>query len=134
MSAAMKVNFDDTRLNWQLWGQLVELWVCGLQTQPKDIPELIQQATDHGISNVSVPGAQNRVVKFYWYDESKELGFMLPSEDMLMAAKQSVSPGPYPLPVFYNDVYDGPRLKLTAEQDTPMVNCRVGEYTINYCC
>ena len=80
MSVGMKVNFDDTTQNWQLWGQLVELWICGLQPLPKEVKGLIAQATTHGISNVSVPGSQDRDVVFYWYDETKELAFMLPRD------------------------------------------------------
>jgi hypothetical protein len=133
MSSAMKVNFADTTENWQLWGQLVELWICGLQPLPKEVKDLVAQAKTHGISSASVPGSQDRNVVFYWYDESKELALMLPSEAMLTAARATVKPGPYPLPVFYDQAYTGPRAKLTADQDTLMSNCRVGEYTINNC-
>jgi hypothetical protein len=133
VSAGMKVNFDNTTQNWQLWGQLVELWICGLQPLPKEVKDLVTQAKTHGISNVSVPGSQDRNVVFYWYDESKELAFMLPTEAMLTEARKSVTPGPYPLPKFYDDAYDGSRKDLTADQDTLFANCRVGEYTINNC-
>jgi hypothetical protein len=133
MSLPMKVNFDNTRQNWQLWGQLVELWICGLQPQPKEVKGLVDQATTHGITNFTVSGSQDRNVVFYWYDEAKELAFMLPSEDMLNAAKKAIKPGPYPLPVFYDDAYTGSRSNLTADQDTLFTNCRVGEYTINIC-
>lgn len=133
MSLPMKVKFDDTTENWRLWGQLVELWICGLQPSPKEVKGLVAQATAHGISNFSVPGAQDRNVVFYWYDEAKELAFMLPSEEMLKAAKAAITPGPYPMPIFYNDAFEGPRSNLTADQDTLFTNCRVGEYTINIC-
>jgi hypothetical protein len=133
MSLPMKVNFDDTTENWQLWGQLVELWICGLQPLPKEVKGLVAQATTHGISNVSVPGSQDRDVVFYWYDQSKELALMLPTEDMLTAARKTITPGPYPLPVFYDKAYSGPRANLTADQDTLFASCRVGEYTINNC-
>jgi hypothetical protein len=134
MSVGMKVNFDDTTQNWQLWGQLVELWICGLQPLPKEVKGLIAQATTHGISTVSVPGSQDRDVVFYWYDETKELAFMLPSEDILVSVRKDVKPGPYPLAAFYDGAYTGPRSSLTADQDTLFANCRVGEYTINNCC
>jgi hypothetical protein len=133
MSLPMKVNFDDTTENWQLWGQLVELWICGLQPLPKEVKGLVAQATTHGISNVSVPGSQDRDVVFYWYDQAKELSFLLPTESMLTAARAAVTPGPYPLPVFYNQAYDGTRSNLTADQDTLFASSRVGEYTINNC-
>ena len=133
MSVEMKVGFDDTTQNWQLWGQLVELWICGLQPLPKEVKDLVAQAEAHGISNPSVPGDQNRNVKFYWYDEAKELAFMLPTEAMLMAARDQIKPGQYPLPAFYDGAYMGERSTLKNDQDTLLANCRVGEYTINYC-
>jgi hypothetical protein len=133
MNLTMKVNFDDTTKNWQLWGQLVELWICGLQALPKEVKGLVSQASAHGITNVSVPGSQDRDVKFYWYDDAKELAFMLPTKAMLKAARDAIKPGKYPLPAFYDGAYEGPRKGLTADQDTPFANCRVGEYTINNC-
>lgn len=129
----MKVQFDDTLQNWQLWGQLVELWICGLEPQPKEVKGLVAQATAHGITNFSVPGVQDRNVVFYWYDEAKELAFMLPSEDMLKEVRKAIKPGQYPLPIFYDKAYEGTRSGLTADQDMRFSNCRVGEYTINYC-
>ncbi len=129
----MKVDFEDTTKNWQLWGQLVELWICGLQPLPKEVKDLVAQAKAHGIPSASVPGDQNRNVKFYWYDEAKELAFMLPTEAMLTAAREKIKPGEYPLPIFYDDAYTGQRAKLDSDQDTLFANCRVGEYTINYC-
>jgi hypothetical protein len=133
MSPTMKVTFDDTAENWRLWGQLVELWICGLQPAPKEVKDLVAQATAHGISKFVVPGSQDRNVVFYWYDEAKELAFMLPSEDMLKAVRKAITPGPYPLPAFYDQAYTGQRAGLTPDQDTLFANCRVGEYTINYC-
>jgi hypothetical protein len=133
MSLEMKVDFDDTTKNWQLWGQLVELWICGLQPLPKEVKGLVSQATAHGITSVSVYGSQDRDVKFYWYDDAKELAFMLPTEPMLKAARAAIKPGPYPLPVFYDDAYEGRRKSLTAEQDKLFTDSRVGEYTINNC-
>jgi hypothetical protein len=133
MSLPMKVDFDDTVQNWQLWGQLVELWISGLQPLPKEVKDLVAQAKTHGISNVSVYGPQDRNVVFHWYDESKELAFLLPTEAMLEGARKVIKPGPYPLPVFYDTAYTGPRANLTADQDTLFANCRVGEYTINNC-
>ena len=133
MSLNMKVDFEDTTQNWQLWGQLVELWICGLQPLPKEVKDLVAQAKAHGIASASVPGAQDRIVKFYWYDETKELGLMLPTEAMLTAGRDKIKPGHYPLPAFYDDAYTGGRADLNTDQDTLFANCRVGEYTINFC-
>ncbi|WP_428536681.1 hypothetical protein [Rhodopila sp.] len=133
MDPSMMVNFDDTRENWRRWGQLVELWICGLQPLPTEVKDLVDQAEKHCISGASVPGNQNRNVKIYFYDQTKELAFMLPTESMLNAARAQVKPGPYPLPVFYDDAYTGQRAVLTPDEDIEFANCRVGEYTINNC-
>ncbi len=132
MSLPMRVEFDDNKKNWELWGQLVELWICGIQPLPKDVTGLVAQATAHGISKFSVPGSQDRNVVFYWYDETK-VEFWLPTEEMLKASRAAIKPGPYPLPVFYDEAYIGTRRSLTADEDTLLANCRVGEYTINFC-
>lgn len=128
----MKVNFDDTTLNWQLWGQLVEGWICGIVPLPKDVNGLVAQGKERNISNFSVPGDQDRNVVFNW-DNDKVVTFWLPTEDMLKEARRDISPGPYPIPVFYNEAYDARRAQLNNAQDTLFWNCRVGEYTINFC-
>ena len=79
MSLPMKVHFPDTVKNWQLWGKLVELWACGIQTLPKDVNALVAQAATYGLK-LAVPGPQDRNVVFAWYDENKELSFILPTE------------------------------------------------------
>jgi hypothetical protein len=53
---------------------------------------------------------------------------------MLKEGKKTVQPGqPYPLPVFYDAAYDGPRKVMSADEQTMFTSCRVGEYTINEC-
>jgi hypothetical protein len=129
--AARKVNFDDTTENWKLWGQLVELWICGLQPLPREVKDLVAQATAHGISNLSVPGSADRDVKCYFYNDTNVLAFFLPSEQLLTAGLRSAAPGPYPLSVFYDVAYAGRRRNLTAEQHELFATCRVGEFVIN---
>jgi hypothetical protein len=133
MSLPMRVKFDNTAKNWQLWGQLVESWICGIVPLPKEVAGLVKQGSERGITDFSVPGSQDRNVKFYWDDEPDELPIWLPSEEMLKAARNDVPPGQYPLPAFYDEVYAGPRRDLTADQETLFAGCRVGEYTINNC-
>ncbi len=133
MTTPMRVMFDDTKKNWELWGQLVEEWICGIVPLPKDVKALTDQGTNHGISGFTVPGSQDRNVVFNWHDPDKELSFWLPTEDMLKTGRAAVKPGPYPLPVFYDQAYAGPRRDLTADEDKLFENCRVGEYTINNC-
>ena len=76
MSLKMKVKFEDTPENWHLWGQLVERWIHHPDQKPKTVKDLITQGKDHKIANFAVPGAQDRKVEFYDYDE-EELAFLL---------------------------------------------------------
>ena len=130
MNLQMKVKFDDTRENWRLWGELVERWIREDQPRPKKVKDLVDQAKARGIASASVPGSQERNVEIYFYDDTKELAFLLPTKAMLT---EKIKPGPYPLPIFYDDAYNGRRADLTADEDTLFAKCRVGEYTINNC-
>jgi hypothetical protein len=130
MNLQMKVKFDDTRENWRLWGELVERWIREDQPRPKKVKDLVHQAKERGIASASVPGSQERNVEIYFYDETKELAFLLPTKAMLT---EKIEPGPYPLPIFYDDAYTGPRADLRADEDSWFAKCRVGEYTINNC-
>jgi hypothetical protein len=134
MKTPMKVNFDDTVENWRLWGELVELWICNLHPKPADAGKLVNQMTAHGIKGASAYGAPDREVKFYSYGNDAPLVIMLPTEEMLKEGRKTAHPGePYPLPVFYDGAYIGPRKVFTADDDTLFAACRVGEYTINEC-
>jgi hypothetical protein len=90
--------------------------------------------TAHGIKGASVYGPADRAVKFYSYTDDDPLVFMLPTEDMLKAARKTIHAGAfYPLPVFYDGAYSGSRKVLTEGDDTLFAACRIGEYTINNC-
>ena len=135
MKTPMKVNFDDTVENWRLWGELVELWIYNLHPKPADTGKLVNQMTAHGIKGASVYGPSDRTVTFYSYTADDPLVIMLPTEEMLKEARKTVHAGEsYPLPVFYDGAYSGPRKALTEDDDTLFAACRVGEYTINECC
>ena len=134
MKTPMKVDFDDTVENWRLWGQLVELWICDLQPKPTDSAKLVNQMTAHGIRGAGVYGPPDRKVEFKSYGEDDPLIIELPTEQMLKEGRKTVHAGePYALPVFYDGAYTGPRKVLTADEDTLLSACRVGEYTINMC-
>jgi hypothetical protein len=130
----MIVNFDDTVENWRLWGELVELWIYNLHPKPDNTGQLVNQMTAHGIKGGSVYGPADRAVTFSFYDDDGPLTFLLPTEDMLKAARKTVHAGQvYPLPTFYDGAYTGSRKVLTEAEDTLFVACRLGEYTINNC-
>ncbi|HEY0185484.1 MAG TPA: hypothetical protein VGC09_22000 [Rhodopila sp.] len=134
MKTPMKVDFNDTVENWRLWGELVELWAYNLHPKPDTTGKLVNQMTAHGIKGASVYGPTDRKVEFYSYTETDPLVFMLPTEEMLKEGRKTAKPGEsYPLPVFYNEAYDGPRKAFNEDQDTLFAACRVGEYTINEC-
>jgi hypothetical protein len=134
MQTPMKVNFDDTVENWRLWGELVELWIFDLQPKPKDVGKLTNQMTAHGIKGASVYGPTDREVKFYAYTSEDPLVINLPTADMVNEGRKTTHAGEaYPLPIFYDGAYTGPRKVFTADDDTRFMACRIGEYTINEC-
>ncbi|MEA2738840.1 MAG: hypothetical protein QOH05_2147 [Acetobacteraceae bacterium] len=134
MKTPMRVDFNDTVENWRLWGELVELWAYNLHPKPDTTAKLVNQMTAHGIQGASVFGPPDREVKFYAYTDDQPLVIMIPTEEELKAGRKTAVPGePYPLPVFYDAAYAGPRKAFTADDDTLFAACRIGEYTINYC-
>jgi hypothetical protein len=134
MKTPMKVDFDDIVENWRLWGELVELWICNLHPKPTDTAKLVNQMTAHGIKGASVYGPPDRKVEFWQYGNDDPLVFLLPTEEMMKEGRKTAHPGePYPLPIFYDAAYEGPRKVFTADDDTLFAACRIGEYTINNC-
>jgi hypothetical protein len=134
MKTPMKVDFNDTEQNWQLWGELVGLWVYNFQPKPDTAAELVDQMTAHGIKGASVYGPPDLKVTFYPQGKDDSLAFMLPTREMMKAARKAVHPGEsYPLPVFYDAAYDGPRKAFTDDEDILFIACRIGEYVINQC-
>jgi len=48
---------------------------------------------------------------------------------------QTVTSGPYPLPLFYDTAYAGAaRANLSAQESRDFAIRRIGEYTVNECC
>jgi len=99
---------------------------------PADVKALVNQATAHGISNLFVPGPQDRAIRFI-FSGGETLDFILPNAEMLPKARKDITPGPYPLPTFYDKVYTGARMNLEPDMDYLFSACRVGEYIINNC-
>jgi hypothetical protein len=133
MKTPMKVDFEDTMENWRLWGELIELWIYYPDRQPDDTDGLINQMEAHGITKPGVYGS-SRKVKFVSYGEDDPLVIELPAKEMLEKAQNATKPcETYPLPIFYDEVYDCERKKLTAEVIKKIAACRIGEYTINEC-
>jgi hypothetical protein len=134
MKIPMKVDFEDTVENWRLWGELVELWIFDLQPKPANAAKLVNQMTAHGIKGASVYGPPDREVKFYSYTKDDPVVIMLPTSGMVTEGRKTTHAGEaYPLPVFYDAAYTGPRKVFTADDDTNFMACRIGEYTINEC-
>jgi hypothetical protein len=133
MKTPMKVNFNDTDENWRLWGELVALWVRNFQPKPDTAATLVDQMTAHGIKGASVYGPPDLKVTFRVAGKN-DLAMMLPTREMLKQARMTVHAGEsYPLPVFYDAAYAGPRKAFSADDDTLFVACRVGEYVISQC-
>jgi hypothetical protein len=134
----MKVQFDDIQENWEQWGDLVEHWINERQDKPDDVEELVNRMKAHRITGAGVYGPSNpkRKVKFISYGENDPLVIMLPTKKMLVEGEAPVHVGkPYPLPVFYDKMYDCKRKVLTDQLEArKLAACRVGEYTINECC
>jgi hypothetical protein len=134
MQTPMKVNFNDTVENWRLWGELVELWINKLHPWPDVVAKLVNQMTAHGIKGASVDSPPDREVKIWQYGNDDPLVILIPTAEMLKEGLKLVEPGQsYPLPVFYDEAFTGPRKVLTKDEGTLFFACRVGEYTINNC-
>lgn len=134
MKTRMKVNFEDTVQNWRLWGELVAIWVYDIQPKPANAAELVNQMTAHGITGASVIGPPDRVVNFHSYGNDNPFVIVLPTEQKMKAARKALQPGQrYPLPVFYDAAYDGPRRVFTADDEILFAACRIGEYTVSAC-
>ena len=130
----MKVNFDDTKENWRLWSELVQLWINKCHERPASSDKLVNEMTAHGITGASVYGQSPRPVLFYSYDENDPLVILLPKPEEVAEGQSSSSDDqPYPLPVFYNLAYDGDRKLLSKDDRKLFARCRISEYTMNNC-
>lgn len=129
--ATTMVGFDDTTQNWQLWGQLVEMWALRLHPTPDTAAKLVAQMSAHGIQGAYVDGPPGRPVKFH-YRANDEVLLVLPTPEMLRVGRQEVKPNEaYPLPVYYDAFYTGTRKKMSDDELTLAAACRLGEFTIN---
>jgi hypothetical protein len=60
---------------------------------------------------------------------------VIPTAAMLAEKLQTVTSGPYPLPLFYDIAYAGAaRANLSPQESRDFAFRRIGEYTVNQCC
>jgi hypothetical protein len=135
----------DTNDNWHGWGQLVVDWITGAAITPDHIGNvnglpgvparsLRKQTLDRSIG-ARLVGSDNRHVKIEPYPS--ELFIPLPLQAMFQHDLDEIRGGaaqrPYPLPSFYDLIYNGPRRNLSADERQYIMTCRIGEYVINEC-
>lgn len=130
----------DTPKNWLLWGRLIEKWGNGYNGGPPDgiktPQELIDTAQAHGVT-LTVPKNITKV-EFWAYDPNT-LYVVLPNKSMItdgqdwMAQIFAGGCPKYPLPSFYDKLYDGERKPLSNDELVDTNTRRIGEYCINLC-
>jgi hypothetical protein len=127
--------------NWTRWAGLVEEWINGTTTWPKDVGTLKSQMHSHHMRGFKVEGKQNRPVKIYQYPDGpiKALMIPIPSANMLKAKLDIIKAGSYPrelMPQFYDNAPYGraKRVGLSTKKALAFAMRRVGEYTVNECC
>lgn len=131
MRPLLKVDFDDTQENWQLWGELVGFWIENLMPRPRDNLELLNQMKAHHIEGANVPGPPRAVIIPQYSDIYPPLKIVLPTERMIKQQFKAVQQDQTRLlPVFYNTAYSGPRKQLTDDQIALFITCRIGEFSI----
>jgi hypothetical protein len=132
----MRIQIQDDNQNWLNWGQLVLAWISNAQSRPTTVAELKAQLTKNDVAAI-VQGADQRVVAVQDYDDSPDapLVIMIPTAQMLKDKLQTVTSGPYPLPLFYDIAYGGAaRANLSPQESQNFAARRIGEYTVNECC
>jgi len=133
----MRIQIKDNAENWLNWGSLVQAWIRKTKPRPSNVGDLKKQLTDNHV-NADVDGPDTKPVEFWDYpDNNTPLRIALPSEAMLDARLQTVLPGAYPLPHFYDIAFVGTpptRAQLSAEEAQKFAARRIGEYSVNECC
>src|SRR5579871_507662 len=132
----MRIQIQDDNQNWLNWGQLVRAWIFDSQSRPTTVAELRAQLTKNDVTAI-VQGADQRVVAIQDCVDSPSdpLVIMIPTIEMLNEKLQTVTSGPYPLPLFYDICYGGaPRANLSPQESQNFALRRIGEYTVNECC
>lgn len=131
MSHGNGISFEDTVQNWQLWGELVELWADSLHPIPSTSADLLKQMWAHGITNAAVYGPPDAKVTLL-IRAAEEVVITVPTEEERKDARRAMKAGePYDLPVFYNQAFDGPRKPMNADEINLFNMSRLGEFAIN---
>jgi len=135
----------DTDDNWHRWGQLVVGWITNTVpeptvvgsdgiTNPPPTSGLWKEVLDRGIQ-AKIVGNPNRKVKIQPYPA--DLFIPLPIRTMydidLAQIQGAPASRPYPLPSFYDRIYNGTRRNLSQAEREYIMACRIGEYVINEC-
>ncbi|HYZ22772.1 MAG TPA: hypothetical protein VE690_11505 [Rhodopila sp.] len=106
-------------------GTLIEAWSTGDQPIPRSMQEFKDQLEAHGITAHITETAFIPIL----YDENT-LVMKIPSAQMLARIRE---PGSWPLPEFYDKVYEGPRKDSGNELYTAVNIERFGDYSITNC-
>jgi hypothetical protein len=143
MANPHNVIIDDNAANWLRWGNLVMTWVVTPSSSPTTVAELRTAMANANVTG-TVKGNPNRSVQVLPYTGDS---IIIPVPTPAMVQKDDdelknifntspVGQRYYPLPVFYNDIFNNPAKKNfnTEPQMIDMARRRLGEYVINECC
>ena len=134
----MRIQITDNNENWLNWGNLVQAWIRNTKARPGNVGDLKKQLADNQVT-ATVDSEDTRKVEFWDYPDkpNTSLTIALPTEAMLDARLQTVLPGAYRLPHFYDIAFAGTpptRAQLSAEEAKKFAARRIGEYSVNECC
>jgi hypothetical protein len=131
----MRIEIFNDDQNWLNWGNLVLTWIRDPTTRPHDVGAL-KRLLDNNNVTAKIDGPDTKEVQFWDYPaDNKPLQIALPTEAMLKERLQTVHPGPYPLPHFYDIAFAGaPRAQLSGPVSLEFAARRIGEYSVNECC
>jgi hypothetical protein len=128
------VDVEDDQ-NWLNWGNLVLTWIRDPQTRPHNVGELNTQLDKNSVK-AKVDGPDSKPVLFWDYPANNDpIQIALPTKAMLEERLQTVHPGAYPLPHFYDIAFAGAaRAQLSGPVSLDFAARRIGEYSVNECC
>lgn len=123
------------------WGKLVKSWATGVNyfdpdqvaiPIPSTLAEFKAQCTARGIP-VNLP---DYITELSIQQMAKHrLNVHLPSKELVLEAEaQLTAPGAtYPIPSFYDDIYDSQLGTLSKEKTLELQAARIGDYAIGMC-
>jgi hypothetical protein len=131
----MRIEIHNDNQNWLNWGNLVLTWIRDPKTRPNNVGELNTQLDKNNVT-AKVGGPDSKPVLFWDYpDNNDPIQIALPTKAMLEERLQTVHPGAYPLPHFYDIAFAGaPRAQLSGPVSLEFAARRIGEYSVNECC